>query len=80
MIVRCCFLKHSMKKKKTELQEYKEQLREALANYMMSEGCSCCSDRDSHEEHTKVLAKLLGVRKYQDGSGYNFPKYRTEKS
>jgi hypothetical protein len=55
--------------------KFKKALREAVANYMRSEGCSCCQDVDAHREHKAVLAKLLGVRKYSDGSGYDFSKY-----
>lgn len=62
---------------KTELEISK--LREAVANYMQSEGCSCCRNREDHELHTKALAKLLKVPKYKDGSGYDFLKYKTPK-
>ena len=49
-------------------------LRAAVAQYMSSEGCSCCEGPD-HDEHKAVLAKLLHVPPYGDGSGYNFGKY-----
>lgn len=52
-----------------------DKIREAVANYMRSEGCGCCEDREAHKEHTKVLAELLGVEMYEDKSGYNFGKY-----
>lgn len=55
-----------------------KEIRTAVANYMSSEGCSCCQDVDNHNEHKKTLAKLLNVPKYKDGSGYNFYKYRTK--
>lgn len=55
----------------------KAKLREAIANYMYSEGCSCCQDRDAHIEHTKVLAELLNVPMYDDKSGYDFSKFRS---
>lgn len=51
------------------------ELRAAVANYVESEGCSCCEGAD-HEKHKTTLAKLLGVRKYKDGSGFNFYHYR----
>jgi len=54
-----------------------EVLREAVANYMSSEGCGCCQNRDAHKKHEEVLAKLLNVERYDDDSGYNFHKYRT---
>ena len=52
-------------------------IRRAVADYMRSEGCSCCRDDDAHEKHAKTLAKLLRVEKYSDGSGYDFRKYST---
>lgn len=54
-------------------------LRNAVANYMMSEGCSCYRDIDSHNEHKAVLAKLLEVPAYEDGSGYDFYKFADKK-
>ncbi len=50
----------------------KDQVQEAVANYMRSEGCSCCQDRDAHIEHTAKLGVLLDASKYEDGSGYDF--------
>ena len=61
-----------------EIKQFKKQLREAVANYMSSEGCSCCQNVSMHKEHTESLAKLLGVPMYTDKSGYNFSKYRTK--
>ena len=56
------------------------ELRQAVADYMYSEGCSCCQ-AEAHEKHAERLGKLLNVKKYDDGSGYNFSKHRTgEKS
>lgn len=52
-------------------------LRAAVADYMYSEGCSCCQNVDAHVEHKKELAKLLRVPKYPDGSGYDFNKFRS---
>lgn len=52
-------------------------IRQAVADYMYSEGCSCCRDVDAHREHEARLAKLLHVRKYPDKSGYDFSKHRT---
>lgn len=56
-----------------------KKIRKAVADYISSEGCGCCSDGDKHREHAKVLARLLGVPKYSDGSGYNFGKFVTKK-
>lgn len=57
-------------------QEIKE-IRQALADYMQSEGCSCCRDKEAHEEAKARLAKLLRVPKYSDGSGFDFYKFKT---
>ncbi len=59
------------------LRMFKKQLREAVANYMYSEGCSCCRGND-HDTHGEALAKLLSVKKYSDGSGFDFYSYRTK--
>ena len=56
----------------------KEKIRRAVADYMYSEGCSCCQDVDAHREHKRILAELLDVEMYSDGSGYDFSKYRTK--
>ena len=52
------------------------KIRTAVANYMASEGCSCCRDIDAHKAHEKILAELLDVELYDDGSGYDFYKYQ----
>ncbi len=56
------------------------EIRQAIADYMHSEGCSCCEDMDAHNEHKKRIAKLLRVPEYFDKSGYNFVKFRTKES
>ena len=56
------------------------KIREAVANYMRSEGCSCCRDDDAHREHKKILAELLDVPMYEDGSGYDFSKFQSEEA
>lgn len=61
-----------------ELKEFKKLMREAVANYRLSEGCSCCRDVEAHKKHTEALAKLLNVPKYSDGSGYDFSKYQSK--
>lgn len=61
-----------------EINKLKKQLRQLVANYMASEGCSCCQNRDGHTEDKEALAKLLNVKKYSDGSGYDFKKHKTK--
>lgn len=53
------------------------QIRQALADYMWAEGCSCCRNEEAHKEAAERLAKLLRVPKYTDGSGHDFYKFRT---
>lgn len=54
-------------------------IRRAIADYMVSEGCSCCRDDDGHTKNKARLAKMLNVPKYDDGSGYDFLRFRTKK-
>jgi hypothetical protein len=56
-----------------------EKIRQAVADYMRSEGCSCCRDTKAHEASAAKLAELLDVPKYEDGSGYNFAPFRSRK-
>ncbi len=58
--------------------EQRKEIRRAVADYMNSEGCGCCQNREKHREHKAVLAKLLRVKKYPDGSGFNFDRFRTK--
>lgn len=52
-----------------------EAIRKAVAEYMLSEGCSCCRNIDAHEKNTAVLGKLLEVPMYVDESGYDFYRF-----
>jgi hypothetical protein len=52
-----------------------EDIRKAIANYMLSEGCSCCQDISAHEHSAEIIAKMLNVPLYSDGSGYNFTMF-----
>jgi hypothetical protein len=61
------------------MKEKIRKIREAVANYMYSEGCQCCENVEAHRRHTKQLAELLGVPLYDDGSGYDFDKYVTDR-
>ena len=54
-------------------------IRKALADYMYSEGCSCCRNEEPHNEAAERLAKLLHVPKYKDGSGFDFYKFISKK-
>lgn len=60
-----------------ERDQLRVDVRQAVADYMWSEGCSCCQNVEAHEEHTKRLAELLDVPMYGDGSGYDFHRFRS---
>lgn len=62
---------------KANLLSFRRAVRQVVADYMGSEGCSCC-EGDDHHEHRGRLAKMLGVPKYTDGSGWDFPRFRTK--
>lgn len=55
------------------------EIRTALADYIATEGCSCCRDNEGHDKAMDRLGKLLRMRKYKDGSGYDHSLYRTKK-
>ena len=55
------------------------EIRRALADYIRSEGCDCCRNQPAHDEAEKRLGKLLKVKKYADGSGYDFHSYSSDK-
>lgn len=61
-----------------DMRSFRAAVRRAVADYMASEGCSCCEDRDRHEDAQRRLAALLRVPKYKDGSGYDFPRFSSE--
>jgi len=55
-----------------------EKIRTAVADYMQTEGCSCCRGVD-HEKNQGVIGEMLGVERYDDDSGWNFSIYKTDK-
>lgn len=61
-----------------ELKAFKKEIRQSIADYISSEGCGCCEDREAHKGHAERLAKLLNVKKYSDKSGYDFSKYKSK--
>lgn len=52
-------------------------VRQALADYMYAEGCSCCRNEEAHVEAAKRLAELLEVPPYEDSNAYQFYMFRT---
>jgi hypothetical protein len=57
--------------------EKAERIRQAVADYMRYEGCSCCRNQDEQDKASAVLAGLLEVPMYDDGSGYDFNQFST---
>ena len=53
-------------------------IRQAIADYMGSEGCSCCRNIGDHNASKGILGKLLNVPMFSDKSGYNFSKCSTK--
>lgn len=62
------------KRSKTPIAE----IRRAVADYIQSEGCSCCRNEEAHAEAAKRLAKLLRVEQYCDSSGFDFNRFATK--
>ena len=56
-----------------------QELRNAVADYIRTEGCSCCRDTDAHDLAKERLGKLLRVPPYKDGSGRDFNKFATNR-
>jgi hypothetical protein len=52
-------------------------IRTAFADYIATEGCSCCQDTEGHKKAMDKLGKLLKMKKYKDGSGYDYSLYTT---
>lgn len=65
-------------KMRAERDELVGALRKAVADYKWSEGCSCCQNVKAHEKADARLAELLKPDAYEDGSGWNWSKYKTE--
>ncbi len=68
-----------MSKKTPTLTEFRREVRRAVADYMSSEGCSCCRNVPMHALNAEHLAELLRVPKYDDSSGFDFQRFRTAK-
>lgn len=50
------------------------KIRTAVADYMASEGCTCCQG-DDHDDHRAALAVLLNVPKFEEADPYAAPEY-----
>jgi hypothetical protein len=58
------------------LKKLRLDCRRGLADYIYTEGCSCCQNVSGHKAAAEQLALILNVPAYDDRSGYNFTKYR----
>lgn len=54
-----------------------KKIRQAVADLISAEGCSCCRADERYDEAKERLAKLLKVPHFKDHSGYNFWLFRT---
>lgn len=57
-----------------------KEIRREVAYLIGASGCSCCRDDAAWYGAQERLAKMLRVPKYDDGSGYDFAKFRNEKN
>lgn len=57
-----------------------QKIRQAFADYVASEGCSCCENEPAHKAAAAWLAELMDVPPYKDGSGHDFSRFRTPKA
>lgn len=54
-----------------------EKMRQAVADYMQSEGCSCCRGSD-HDKHRARLAELLKVPPHpEDKTFFDFAPFQS---
>lgn len=53
-----------------------DQLRTAVADYIWSEGCSCCQNKDAHDAARKRLGELLLIEPDNEG-WHSFLPYRS---
>ncbi len=61
----------------TQTTEFKKEVRELIANYIQSEGCTCCQNIEEHTKAKWRLGELLECGKYNDEDVHNFYQYAT---
>ena len=49
-------------------------IRQAVADYIATEGCRCCRDIDGHDKAMERLGKLIRMKKYDDKSGFDYSR------
>lgn len=62
----------------TLLKKFQLEVRTAFADYASAQGCDCCRNVEGQEEALKILAKLLQIPKFKDGSGYDYWRFATK--
>lgn len=55
-----------------------KEIRQAFADFAASTGCGCCGDPERKDEALNKIGKLLRMKKYSDGSGYDYRRYRSK--
>ena len=48
-----------------------EKLKEAFANYVFTEGCSCC-EREGHSEYYDIICDILDYDPYEQDEHGNY--------
>lgn len=67
-------LQRKLLDERNRARRFKADVRKTVADYVRTEGCSCC-EGSRHPEVKSRLGKLLGVPMFSDKSGYDFSKY-----
>lgn len=67
-------------KRGRDLKKQLEEVRTAVADYISTEGCTCCQDYEGHKQAMNRLGEALNLPKYPDGSGYDIYQFRSKKS
>ena len=60
------------------LQQRVAELEIQTLRYLDTEGCTCCQDREPHEEALLAIGKIFGWPEFDDGSGTDWYKRRDE--
>ena len=54
------------------LHEDVQKIKQALVQYINSEGCGCCENDDEHEAAEKTLAELFDVPRHSNNLHYDW--------
>lgn len=70
------WLHHQLQKAREEHERKIDELRQHVATLYCAAGCECCRDIKVWEAESAVIAVMLGIPAYDDGSGFDFYKVR----